>query len=751
MAGLVQTQNHKKQIGCISGFFQIFDRQQILAGKRIHSTKRLPPSTGVGAASPETVSSVESPEFSGELRKAEPPQHLVEMPVSLESSQSSPPENDTGHPIATPTKSTPLIPVTEIKDGTQKSKPSVTEGDDNKQRRSPSVIAKLMGLEPLSPSSPPSTLSSSDHKGPKTGAGKPALKRSASESRVSRDLFHSKYIDGNNFQVKQPKQTVEHIVGDEGRDLSNKGFANGRTLKSMRYGSGNLKSPQQRRSFFDSEDFFPEPNQTTLSMHGDFEKKLKMRGMDEQSNDLGTLKQILEVLQLKGLLHSTRPSNRQRNFVYVRNLPSDESSIVLMKPWRSMASKVDNQRSTNDSREKRKYSGENSPAISPKREGGTVDRSARSPARGRNCSPTRIESNLKSCNSIVKRKPLSIEIQRRANESSDSLRTSPNSPKLTPKRTGSAHHSLHNRSQRSQKPSESSAINPTKQKIFKNIVTEDESFSISETTVCTPSPTDTEANRQGRSLLQRCDKLLHNIAEMNSSTTTESPPISATVLPSPVSVLDSGFDKDESSSSPSHSIDFKVPPTVDYEDESCSRSISPAKSTEHEEFTSDDSDFIYISEILRISPYLHEDHTFTSVEKQLSKSNDTSNVAKRQRKLVFDVIVEILDRNRQLPPWKAASLADSGSGTFLKQIWSEFQKIREVNTTGHGMLELISGVLKKDLIEINGWIDHPVEKSEAILDIERMIFKDLVSEAIGDLAEFPAKCVFLRPKRKLVF
>ncbi|KAI3770035.1 hypothetical protein L6452_01155 [Arctium lappa] len=84
--------------------------------------------------------SVRKPEFFGELRKVEPPQHVVEMPESLESSQSSPPKNDTGHPIATPTKSTPLIPVTEIKDGMQKSKPSVIEGDDNKQRRSPASL-----------------------------------------------------------------------------------------------------------------------------------------------------------------------------------------------------------------------------------------------------------------------------------------------------------------------------------------------------------------------------------------------------------------------------------------------------------------------------------------------------------------------------------------------------------------------------------------------------------------------------------
>ncbi|KVH94350.1 hypothetical protein Ccrd_003589 [Cynara cardunculus var. scolymus] len=718
MAGLVQNQNAEKrmekQSGCISGFLQIFDRHQILAGKRIHSTKRLPPSTGVGA-SPEILSSVQSPEFSGELRKQEPTKHVVVMPESPDRSQSSPSENATGNQLATPpTKSTPLIPMSEMKDGTQKcswksskemarlsldssanSKPSVvTDGGYDKQQRSSSVIARLMGLEPLS---------SSDHKPPQPVSGKPALRRSASESRVSRDPVHSIYIDGNNFQVKQPKQTVEHIVRDEGRNVSNSESVNGRALKSMGYGSGNLKSeslrtspwksPQQKRSFFDSEDFFPEPNPTTVSMHGDFEKKLKMRGMDEQSNDLGTLKQILEVLQLKGLLHSTRPSNgdRHRNFVYVRNLPSDESSIVLMKPWRSPASKVDNQISTNDSRGTRRYTGENSPAISPKREGGAVDRSARSPARARNSSPTRIESNLKSCNSIVKRKPLSIEIQRRANESSDSLRSSPSSsPKLTPKRTVSVNHCLNNRSPRNHKPSESSAINSTKHETFKNIVIEEESSSISVSTVYTPPPTDTEGNRQGR-----------------------------------------------------------IPPTVDYEDENCSRSISPTKSMEHEEFISDDTDFIYISEILRMSPYLHEDRSFSLAEK-LYKSNDTSNVSKRQRKLVFDVIVEILDRNRQLPPWKAASLANSGSGTSLKQIWSEFQKIREINT-GDGMLELISGVLKKDLIEINGWIDHPIETSDAILDIERMIFKDLVSEAIVDLAEFPAKRVFSRPQRKLVF
>lgn len=48
----------------------------------------------------------------------------------------------------------------------------------------------------------------------------------------------------------------------------------------------------------------------------------------------------------------------------------------------------------------------------------------------------------------------------------------------------------------------------------------------------------TEEYKEGRSLLERCDKLLHSIAEMNA----------AELQPSPVSVLDSSFYKDESSS-----------------------------------------------------------------------------------------------------------------------------------------------------------------------------------------------------------
>lgn len=85
-----------------------------------------------------------------------------------------------------------------------------------------------------------------------------------------------------------------------------------------------------------------------------------------------------------------------------------------------------------------------------------------------------------------------------------------------------------------------------------------------------------------------------------------------------------------------------------------------------------------------------------------------------------------------------------------KQICSEFEKIREPEKADN-VLDLICVVLKRDLARNNGWGNNPVETSEAVLNIERLIFKDLVCETIRDLAEFAGKSTFFAPRRKLVF
>uniref|UniRef100_A0A7N2KZ79 Uncharacterized protein n=1 Tax=Quercus lobata TaxID=97700 RepID=A0A7N2KZ79_QUELO len=64
-----------------------------------------------------------------------------------------------------------------------------------------------------------------------------------------------------------------------------------------------------------------------------------MRGIEELSKDLETLKHVLEALQLKGLLHSKNAKNQigHQNFVYDRN---GDSPIAVMKPTRSLASRI---------------------------------------------------------------------------------------------------------------------------------------------------------------------------------------------------------------------------------------------------------------------------------------------------------------------------------------------------------------------------------------------------------------------------
>lgn len=176
--------------------------------------------------------------------------------------------------------------------------------------------------------------------------------------------------------------------------------------------------------------------------------------------------------------------------------------------------------------------------------------------------------------------------------------------------------------------------------------------------------------------------------------------------------------------------------------------ISPMQQAKYEEI-SEDSDFVYMCDILKASHYLPEgSDIFMLLEKQqYLEGKDTSKVSRLERKLIFDTTNEILDWNRQLPPWKSISWT-------LENVWSEFQRIRERDTVEDNMFEAICGILKKDLAgdAINGWGDSPVGMSEVVLDIERLIFKDLIGETIQDLALLASKSKLCgMPRKKLVF
>lgn len=182
--------------------------------------------------------------------------------------------------------------------------------------------------------------------------------------------------------------------------------------------------------------------------------------------------------------------------------------------------------------------------------------------------------------------------------------------------------------------------------------------------------------------------------------------------------------------------------------------MSPAVSPIRSKFldaSSDDGDFAYVSDILRASHHLPEESdVFQLLEKQQRlKGNDTSKVSRLQRKLIFDTISEILDRDARLPAWKAVALSSHHVNPALDKVWTEFQRIRECDTA-EDLFETICRVLKKDLAgdAITGWVDCPVEMSEVVLDIERLVFKDMVCEVIEDLSALSSPVM---PRRKLVF
>lgn len=178
-----------------------------------------------------------------------------------------------------------------------------------------------------------------------------------------------------------------------------------------------------------------------------------------------------------------------------------------------------------------------------------------------------------------------------------------------------------------------------------------------------------------------------------------------------------------------------------------------------EKESSDDADFVYISDILRASSYLPEDSdVFLLLEKQqYLKGKDTSKASRMHRKLIFDTVMEILDRKRQLPPWAMkTSVPLSQEKLSMQQIWLEFRLIRERDVSEEDLLEIICGVLRKDLITRDGgtgWGRCPVEVSESVLDIERQIFKDLIGETIQNLATFASEYTqrVQVPRRRLVF
>lgn len=813
----MENQSLEKQMGCMAGFLQLFDRHQILAGKRIYSTKRLPPAAADGStsseksvSSPPPLQQQEKNPASVEFTKAATGAAARESKVSptpalrspvLETTSATPP------PEKLPEKTPLPLPIFEFKEGFRSSwkfresprlsldsraivdgKGSVfpreirtnaailaaqnreisaqsaaeIEEENENQRRSPSVVARLMGLE---------ALPNSARESPSARA---ELRRSASESRASRDLMQCRFIDQIKPQKPKPQPQPQKAVQDNAVKEERSGASRRPHSAEFRCRASKTDPPKDpmsspwnlRKSFFDSQDFFPEPKRTG-TLYGEIEKRLKMRGIDETAKDLETLKQILEALQLKGLLHSKRSEEQiagHPNFIFDRQFTHEDPPIVLVKPMRRTASIINrtpgNESPPSNSRSRsgirRNLVAEPQPmAVSPRRDRAEIER------RNRNSRPLdSSESGAKSPSSPARRRALSIETQKKGKDycSERDRKSYPSSsPKIGSKKAGPDPFPVPVPT-RSPKNRKQTAEISSRERIYS--LTEDESSTISESSVSASSQMETELQRtkmdeykEGRSLLERCDKLLHSIAEI---TATEQ-------QPSPVSVLDSSLYKDDTSPSSisKRCIDFNGQ-SSELKEENWSPAISPIRSKPED--ASNDQDFLYVSEILshKNVPWEEDPDLFVFIEKQsYSKTRSSSTVSRLHRRLLFDTVTEILNQKQQLSPWKAfvrskslATIIVVDGQALAQQIWSELGRIRE-RPPAEDLCDVICGVLARDMAGgegVDGWGDRSVDMSDAVLDIERLIFKDLVGETIRDMASFAGKCTTaFAPRRKLVF
>ncbi|XP_062181917.1 uncharacterized protein LOC133886200 isoform X2 [Phragmites australis] len=566
--------------------------------------------------------------------------------------------------------------------------PSPSGGDE---RRSPSVVARLMGLDAL----PHGQGGDGQH----GGACVSELRRSASE-RVPRDPSHFRFVDPSFFErPASPLPQQRPPASSPATEAAMRRAPDAACPRSF-----------QRRSRFDAHEVFPEPAKRfdpaaghgEIALYGEIERRLRKRGIADPARDLETLKQILEALQLKGLLHHTRTP-----LPPVRTLPPP---IVVMRP------------------------SHRSPQLPPAR---------LTPARrlrvdvdlaGRPRSPDPSASLSRSPASPARRGPQSP--QRRVSPAQSPKHQSfkkPSAADASSARFRIARHAAHNASTLSPDDDggSSSSFSPSSRWDFEPPVRGDD------------PGTD-------RGLLERCGKLLSSIQAFTSGDAA-----AADQQPSPVSVLDAASfladeDSPSSSSGSKRAIDFGSAP---------SRKPATLSDPEDDEWalgswlvgpeTSDDPDYTYVVELVRLFHRKRDPADVYKIAEQ-GRQRGSDDDTWHHRRLLCGAVAEALDRQRSACPWEPAAWLRGGE--LVDHVWAEVRRVREPVAWAGDLNDVTCNAIQRDLAADGRWAppqQRPpgAEVADAVLQIERLVFKDLVADTIRELADADR----LLPRRKLVF
>jgi hypothetical protein len=272
-------------------------------------------------------------------------------------------------------------------------------------------------------------------------------------------------------------------------------------------------------------------------------------------------------------------------------------------------------------------------------------------------------------------------------------------------------------------------------------------------------------------VLERCGKLLSSIQAFTGGDAAGSDQ-----QPSPVSVLDAAAfladeDSPSSSSGSKRAIDFssngsmvgrpKPPPAAtssDPEDDEWALSPWPAVGPDA------DPDYAYVVELVRL---------FGGARGRLRDPADVYKAAEQgqrrpgddtwhHRRLLCNAVGEALERQRAACAWEPAAWLRGAE--LVDHVWAEVRRAgespvaREEASEEEDLYDVTCSAIRRDLAAPDGGRWAPAqqqgrrvvclpEAAEAVLQIERLVFRDLVADTIRELADADRRL----PRRKLVF
>ncbi|KAF3326298.1 protein LONGIFOLIA 1-like protein [Carex littledalei] len=604
----------ERQIGCMAGFFHLFDRNYI-PSKRYVSPKTLL----LTSSDTESISPSEKSNSSSTFLPAPSP-------------------NVTPSLKETPWK---VLEASRLSLDSR----AVTDAKGKLHRRSPGAVARLMGLD---------ALPNQDTQ------PKPAmLRRSSSESRARTDPSFYQFVDATAFEKVR--------FTEKSRKQKNNSFIQRKSIE--------LFPTEQKRVGVQ-----PVP----VSLYCEIERRLRIRGIEEPAKDLETLKQVLEAVQLRGLLHSKPFDVPDQS---IDGYDCCTSPVVLMK---------------------------------------STSKPSRVPRRDLRSGKQALQSVRGTDRRVAKSE------MRRGTERKLSPGGSPvGSPRKVGPGPGTVRSGVNNgrRDANMVQRGISTGTGTGSDKRIKN-----------------PPQYDWEEERTGQNILERCDQLLYSIAAITATGQISSEDLQ----PSPVSVLDSVFHGDECSPSP------KTKRNLHFQDQP----FDWARNQSTDEIASigsecSDPDYIFVAEIMRYSDRCHDSSKlFLSLEKHHKLCGGSATL--HHRRLLNDLVCEILNRHRHMSSWEAFKHAKSTCWTQYSQmpdtgiVWQQIQQMREPIIISNEVADVTSSAVSKDMATDDSWAYQSAELSEAVLQIERMIFKDVVADTIHELADVAAVSYHL-PRRKLIF